>query len=336
MRRRDEPVAGGAWGACVKPGRREAAVGDLFTIAFLTALLSGGVTAAMPLLIAGLGEMISERAGVLNIGLEGMMLAGAYVGFVVALETGSPWWGFLAGLAAGSCLSVVMALFCVRLGLDQIVVGIAILITAEGVTSVLHRAQFGTTYPRLESVVGVKVPLLSDIPVLGAALFSQPMLVYLILGLVVAVWWVLRSTNLGLEWKAAGESPEALDVSGKDVVLTRSLGALCAGALAGLGGAYLSIIGAGIFVPFMTGGAGFIAIVLAMLARGRAVWVVIGAAAFGTAVSLTTALQLVGVVIPIDLVNMLPFVAVLVVLVVFARRVYLPAALGLPYERGRR
>lgn len=311
-------------------------MGELLTATFFSALLAGGVTAGMPLLLAGLGETISERAGVLNIGLEGMMITGAYVGFVVALESGSLWLGFVGGLAAGLVLSLLVTLFCVRLGLDQIVMGIAILVAMEGVTSVLHRAQYGTTYPRLDSMSGVEIPLLSRIPVLGDGLFSQPLPVYLTLLLVGAAAWILRATNIGLEWKAAGESPEALDVAGVSVARTRASAALCAGALAGLGGAYLSIVGAGIFVPFMTNGAGFIAIVLAMLARGRPIWVVIGAAAFGMTVSLATALQLVGIVIPIDLVNMLPFVAVLAVLVVFARRVYLPAALGVPYERGVR
>ncbi|HZK49861.1 MAG TPA: ABC transporter permease [Thermoleophilia bacterium] len=311
-------------------------MGDLLTAAFVSALLSGGVMAGMPLLLASLGEAISERAGVLNIGLEGMMLAGAYAGFVAVLLTGSHWLGLGAGLAAGMAVSVLMVGLCVRLGLSQIVVGIAILLTAEGVTSVLHRAQFGTTYPRLGSMAVLQLPVLSGIPVVGASLFSQPAPVYAGLGLVVAAWWVLRSTNFGLELRAAGEKPEALDAAGVSVVRTRSLAVLCAGALAGLGGAYMSIIGAGIFVPFMTHGAGFIAIVLAMLARGRAAWVVIGSFAFGMTVSLATALQLVGVFVPIDLVNMLPFVVVLVALVIFARRAYLPSALGLPYQRGSR
>jgi ABC-type uncharacterized transport system permease subunit len=311
-------------------------VGEVFTSAFFSALVAGGVTAGLPLLLAALGETISERAGVLNIGLEGMMIAGAYAGFVVALGTGSPWLGLAAGLGAGLVLSAAVALLCVRLGLDQIVIGIALLVSMEGVTSVLHRARFGTTYPRLESMPSVEIPLLSRIPVVGDGLFAQPLPAYLAVGLLLAAAWVLRSTNIGLEWKAAGESPHTLDVAGVGVVRTRTAAALFAGAFGGLGGAYLSIVGAGIFVPFMTNGAGFIAIVLAMIARGRPLWVLIGSAAFGMTVSLATALQLVGVVIPIDVVNMLPFLAVLIVLVLFTRRVYLPAALGVPYERGSR
>jgi ABC-type uncharacterized transport system permease subunit len=309
---------------------------DLLTTAFLSALISGAILAGMPLVMGALGETVSERAGVLNIGLEGMMLVGGYAGFVAALYSGSHWLGLLTGAMAGMALSLVMVVFCVRLGLDQIVVGIAILITAEGLTSVLHTAQFGTTYPRLDATPTVAIPLLSRIPVVGTSLFTQPLVVYLALGMAVLLWWVLRSTNVGLNLRAAGEKPAALDAAGVSVAATRSGAVLFTGAMAGLGGAYLSIIAAGIFVPFMTHGAGFISIVIAMLARGKAAWVVIGAFLFGASVSLTTALQLVGISVPIDLVNMLPFVVVMIALVIFARQAYLPASLAIPYVRGAR
>lgn len=304
------------------------------TATFLAAMVSGSILAGMPLLLAALGETVSERAGVLNIGLEGMMLVGGYAGFVAALYSHSSWLGLLGGVAGGLVTAIIVAVFCVRLGLDQIVVGIAVLITAEGVTSVLQRAQFGTTYPRLDAVATVDIPLLAKIPVLGASLFSQPLVVYVGVASVLLLHWVLRYSSVGLDLRAAGEKPSALDSAGVSVVRTRSMAVLVTGAMGGLGGAYMAIIGAGIFVPFMTHGAGFIAIVLAMLARGRAGWVLIGALLFGMSVSLSTALQLVGVNVPQDVVNMLPFVAVMVALVLFARRAYLPAALGTPYKRG--
>ncbi|MCZ7663512.1 MAG: ABC transporter permease [Thermoleophilia bacterium] len=308
---------------------------ELFTTAFVAALISGGILAGMPLLLAALGETVSERSGVLNIGLEGMMLMGGYGGFVVALYT-NPWLGLAGGLAAGVLTALIMLVFCVRLGLDQIVVGIALLVTAEGITSVLQRAQFGTTYPRLDAMPVFQIPLLSKIPAFGQSLFSQPLIVYIGFALVVVVHWVLGFTSMGLNLRAAGEKPQALDAAGVSVVATRSVAVLVTGGLGGLGGAYMSIVGAGIFVPFMTHGAGFIAIVIAMLARGRALWVLIGAMLFGMSVSLSTALQLVGVNVPQDVVNMLPFVAVMVALIVFARQAYLPAALGSPYTRGSR
>ncbi len=309
---------------------------ELLTRTFLTALVSGGLIAGVSLMFTALGETISERAGVLNIGLEGMMLVGAYIGFVGAYYGHSFWVGFAAGIAGGAFASLFMVVLCVRLGLDQIVVGIAITLAGEGITSVLQDTQFGSTYPRLGAPPTVTIPLLSDIPVLGKSLFDQPLIVYLGLAAVGAVSWIFRRTNAGLNLRAAGEKPEALDAAGVSVVATRSYAALCTGAFAGLGGAYLSIVGAGTFTPFMTQGQGFMAIVIAMLARGKPLWVVMGSFLFGISLSVATALQLAGINISIDVVNLLPFIAIMVALVAFARRSYLPPALALPYVRGAR
>ena len=182
----------------------------------------------------------------------------------------------------------------------------------------------------------VAIPLLSDIPVLGKSMFDQPLIVYLGLAAVGAVSWIFRRTNPGLNLRAAGEKPEALDAAGVSVVATRSYAALTTGAFAGLGGAYLSIVGAGTFTPFMTQGQGFMAIVIAMLARGKPLWVVLGSFLFGISLSVATALQLAGINISTDVVNLLPFIAIMVALVAFARRSYLPPALALPYVRGAR
>ncbi len=308
---------------------------DVFTEAFLTALVSGGILAGIPLLFAALGETVSERAGVLNIGLEGMMLIGAYVGFSCALYSGFTWVGLGAGLIAGMAVSLLMVLFCVRLGLDQIVIGIAITLAAEGLTSLLHGAIL-TDRPRLGTPELVAIPGLDELPVVGRSIFTQHLVVFLGIGLAVAVWWMFRSTTVGLSLKAAGDKPAALDAAGVSVYRTRSGAVLTAGAMAGLGGAYLAILGAGTFEPFMTNGAGFIAIVIAMLARGRAFWVVVGSLVIGMSLQLQTALQVARVDIPIDVVNMLPFLAVIVVLLIFGRKAYLPAALGVPYVRGAR
>jgi ABC-type uncharacterized transport system permease subunit len=300
---------------------------------FWTALISGAILAGMPLLLGGLGETIAERAGLLTIGLEGYMLFGGYVGFVVALYSHSSAAGLIAGLVAGMVGSLIMMFLCVRWGLDQIVVGIGILFLFEGMTSVAQRAQFGTTYPRLGNVPVVKIPLLDRIPAVGASLFSQPLVVYLSFLLVVVIWWVLKYTNAGLSLRAAGEKPKALDVSGVSVLKVRSIAALITGALGGLAGAYMAIIGAGIFVPFMTKGAGFISIVVAMLGRGKPGLVVVGAFIFGLTVSVGTALQIVGVSISTDFINMLPFLIVMAALILLARRSVLPAALAIPYKR---
>jgi ABC-type uncharacterized transport system permease subunit len=309
---------------------------ELLTRTVLTAVISGGLLAGIPLMFTALGETISERAGVLNIGLEGMMLVGAYVGFVGAYYSDSLWLGFLAGSGGGMLASVFMVVLCVRLGLDQIVVGIAITLAGEGITSVLQDAQFGKTYPRLGAPSTLAIPGLSSIPVVGKSLFDQPLIVYLGLAGVALTAWVFRKTNAGLNLRAAGEKPEALDAAGVSVLATRSYAALCTGALAGLGGAYLSIVGAGTFTPFMTQGQGFMAIVIAMLARGKPLLVVFGSFLFGISLSIATALQLAGINVSTDVVNMLPFLAIMVALVVFARRSYLAPALAIPYVRGAR
>lgn len=303
---------------------------------FLSALLFGAVTAAIPLLLAGLGEQMSEKAGVLNIGIEGMMITGAYVGFVGAYYSGSFWVGFAAGAAGGMAVAALMALLCVRIGLNQIVIGIALTLGLEGLTALLHHFQFSRSYPRLPAAEVTAIPLLSDIPLIGPALFRHHLVVYLAVALVVAMIWLYRRTQFGLNLQAAGDKPAALDVAGIDVIRTRTVAVLFTGAMAGLGGAYLSNVGAGLFIPFITNGAGFLGIVLAMLARGRPIWVLIGAMIFGGCLSMTTAAQVAGINVPIDVIQMLPFLAVMAMLVLFGRRASLPAALGIPYERGAR
>jgi simple sugar transport system permease protein len=304
--------------------------------------LAGGLLAGVPLMFTALGEAISERAGVLNIGLEGMMLVGAYAGFLGAYYGHSMWLGYLAGMGAGMLASCFMVVLCVWLGLDQIVVGIAITLAGEGITSVLYQSQFSETQPRLGGIHTAPIPMLDRIPVLGKTingefpLFSQPLLVYLGLAFAVLLAWVFRSTNIGLNLRAAGERPEALDAAGISVVATRSYAALTTGALAGLGGAYLAIAGTGGFQDFLTQGQGYMAIVIAMLARGRPIAVVVFSLMFGIALSLSGLLQIAGINLSPEVVHMLPFAAIIVALMLFARRAYLPPALALPYVRGAR
>jgi general nucleoside transport system permease protein len=303
---------------------------------FVSALVGGSVTAATPLLFAGLGEQISEKAGVLNVGIEGMMLAGAFGGFAIAYGTHAMWAGFVAGALAGALVASVMVLACVVLGLNQVVVGIALTLGVEGLTSLMHHFTFARTYPRLPEAAHWPLPGLAQIPIVGPALFDRHPLVYLSVLLCVLLAWTYRATYLGLDLAAAGDKPAALDAAGVSVAGVRSAAVLATGTLAGLGGAFLADVGAGIFVPFMTNGAGFIGIVLAMLARGRPFLVLAGALLFGASLSATTALQVAGVDVPTDVIQMLPFLMVMLALVAFGRKASLPAALGLPYRRGER
>jgi simple sugar transport system permease protein len=315
---------------------------QIWTQVFWTTAIAGGLVAGVPLMFTALGESISERAGVLNIGLEGMMLVGAYVGFLGAYYGNSVWLGYGAGMLAGMCAAAFMVVLCVWLGLDQIVVGIAITLAGEGITSVLYQSNFSSTQPRLGAAPTDPIPLLDRIPVLGktingeSPLFSQPLVVYLGFAFAVLLMWVFRSTNIGLNLRAAGEKPEALDAAGVSVVATRSYAVLATGALAGLGGAYLAIVGTGGFQDFLTQGQGYMAIVIAMLARGRPLGVVAGSIMFGIALSLSTLLQIAGINLSPEVVHMLPFAAIIAALILFARRAYLPPALAVPYVRGAR
>jgi general nucleoside transport system permease protein len=309
---------------------------DLLSQEFLTALISGGLVAAMPFLFASLGELVSEQAGVLNVGLEGYMLFGAFLAFVIAYNTGSETLGLLAGIVAGGAASLLMILLCVRMGLDQIVIGIAIILLAEGATSLIFDASYAESRPSLGTPSELGIPLLKEIPIVGESVFSQHVTVYIGIALAFVVGGILRRTSAGLSIRAAGERPEAVDAAGVSVAATRSWATLCAGALGGLGGGYLAIVSAGTFTPFITQGAGFIAIVIAMLSRGKGPWTIVGAVLFGMSLSIATALQLIGVDIQTDYVQMLPFITVIVVLVLFARRSYLPSALALPYVRGEK
>jgi simple sugar transport system permease protein len=308
----------------------------LFTQAFATAFIAGAITAGVPLWLAALGEQISEKSGVLNLGLEGMMLTGAFVGFSVALASGSFAFGFVAGALGGAAVALVMVLLCVVMHLNQIVVGIAITLALQGGTSLAHHVMYARDFPRLPRQTEWAVPVLSEIPVIGKAVFTHHPVIFMAVLLVPILAWIFRSTHVGLNLTAAGEKPAALDIAGVSVGWTRGLAVLSTGLLAGLGGAVMANIGAGLFVPFITGGAGFLAIVLAMLARGRPAWVLFGALVVGLAMSVTTALQVGGLQIPTDVVQMLPFTLIIVVLALFGRRAGLPAALGLPYQRGAR
>jgi general nucleoside transport system permease protein len=215
----------------------------LFSQAFITVLLFGAVTAAVPLLLAGLGEQMSEKAGVLNIGIEGMMITGAYAGFVGAFYAESLWLGFLVGGLAGLAVGALMALLCVRFGLNQIVIGIALTLGLQGLTALLHHIQFSRSYPRLPAAgntcdpgavgsAGGRAGVLQPAPAGLSRLRAGGVMVY-----------IYRRTQLGLNLQAAGDKPAALDVAGIDVVRTRTVAVLTTGALAGVGGAYLANVG---------------------------------------------------------------------------------------------
>jgi len=251
-------------------------------IAFLTGLAGATVTASTVLILAGLGELISERAGVLNLGVEGMMLAGALTGVVATVWTGNYWLGFFAGSLAGAALGSVHAFLCISLKADQAISGVMLTLLGIGLTSYFGSgwgdASFSGFPDRTVPVIG---DLLLEIPIIGPALFEGPATDFIALLLVPAVWWLLYRTNVGLELISVGEDPETADTMGIDVFKMRYIAVLTGGLLAGAAGAHLSLAFNNLWANEMSAGQGWIAIALVIFARWRPVRLLLGAYLFG-------------------------------------------------------
>jgi len=297
------------------------------------AVLAATVRNATPLIFAALGGLFSERSGVVNIALEGLMLIGAFAGVVGAYITGNAWIGLLTALAAGLVFALVHAVMCVTFEADQIISGTAINLLALGGTAFLLVEIFGSggTSPRVERFENIRLPLLADIPVIGRGFFDQSILVYMLYLLVPLTLFVVFRTPFGLRLRATGEVPEAVDTAGVSVTRMRYYGVAISGMLAALGGVYLSMSLLSAFSENMTNGRGFIA--LAALIFGR--WNPIGAAAaallFGFAQDIT--LRISQGVVPSEFLNMIPYVLTIVVLAGFGGRAVGPAAVGKPYRK---
>jgi len=228
---------------------------------FISLLLVAAVALAAPLLFAAVGEVISERAGVINIELEGMMLVGAFTGIWGAYLSGNVWVGFLAAGIGGLIIAVVHGVTCFVFLANQVVSGVVLNILALGLTSFGLDAVFSSTLNRsVGTLERVRIPLLADIPLIGPALFSQRLTVYLAFLLVPAAWWMLNRTSVGLAVKAAGERPDAAEALGVRVMRVRWVSLLTCGVLAGVGGGQLTLAGLGFFTPNVTAGRGFIAL----------------------------------------------------------------------------
>lgn len=278
-----------------------------------------------PLVLASLGELIGQRSGLLNIGLEGMMLVGAFAGFAVAQQTGSPWLGVALATALGVGLNLLSGVFTVWLGSDQVVVGTAFNFLALGVTGLGFRRLYGQSGQLLSS---------PDLPRLA----GLDVLVWLGLALIPLIWFLLQRTGWGLAARACGEYPSSVEAAGFRVHRIRFQALAVSGALAGLAGAHLSLGVAGTFAEGMTAGRGFLAIALVTFGRWRPVWVVLAGLLLGFAQSLQYSLQgkpVLGVQIPPQLWLALPYVLALLVLVFVGTRTVTPQALGQAYRRKR-
>jgi ABC-type uncharacterized transport system permease subunit len=299
----------------------------------MDALLEAAVRLAIPLLLAALGELIVERAGVINIGTEGMMLCGAFAGFAVGAATGSPWLGVLGAAGAAALVGALFGIFVVLRRADQIVVGTAINLLALGATGLAARALYAGAIPTGPSFSPVALPWLAQLPVIGPALFHQNALAYLALTAAALLAFWLARTRPGLRLRAVGESARSADVEGVDVVRVR-LGAILVGsALAGVAGAALSLAQSNTFTEGMTAGRGFIALTIVIFGRWRAGGVVGAALFFGAATAVAHRLQARGTDLPYQVSLMLPYVLTLLVLALATGRSRSPGDIGKAYSR---
>ncbi len=302
--------------------------------AALSSFLVSAVGLAVPLALAALGETVSQRAGVINIGLEGSVIWGALGGALGSLAGGG-YAGLLAGALAGGAAALVFAVFAVRLNTDQIITGTAVTIGSLGFTGALYQSRFGVTGValELETLPAWDLPLLSRVPVVGPALFDQAVTAYLAYVMVPLLAWFLFRTRWGLALRAVGESPEAAHAAGVPVVRTRMLAAVFAGLMAGLAGAHLSLAHTGTFTENMSAGKGFIAIAVVVLGRWRPAGVLAAALFFGGAEALQFALQAFDADLPYPLFLALPYVLSLAALAGWFGRSRAPEGLALPWPR---
>ena len=299
----------------------------------LAAFLEASVRLGVPLALAALGEAVSERAGVINIGLEGSIIAGALGGALGALWLDDAVLGVLIGAAAGMLLGAVFALVAVGLGGDQIITGTAITLAGLGLTGVVYQEVFGATGTALSipTLQPLALSRLAEIPLVGRALFAQAPTAYLAYALGPVLWWTLHRTRPGLEIRAIGEEPAAAQAAGVRVKTVRTATVLFAGLLAGVAGAHLSLAHAGTFAEGMSAGRGFIAIAVVVLARWNPALVLPAALFFGAASALQFALQASGSGVPYQLFLALPYVLTLVALAGGVGRARAPAALARPW-----
>ena len=298
--------------------------------------LERAMVAGTPLLLATTGEVICERSGILNLGVEGVMAMGAVVAFIVTMTTGEPWLGVLCAVGVGMVISILHAFASVSLQANQVVSGLALTMLGLGISGMMGKPYVGK--PLLIKMEDLSIPFLSDIPYLGKILFSQSPFFYLAIFLALAAWFFLEKTRLGIQIRSTGENPKATETQGINVVKIKYLCVLIGGGFSALAGAHLSISYSKSWIEGMTAGRGWIAIALTIFALwnpARAIW---AAFLFGFIFVVQYLLQPLG--ISPNFLSMLPYIATLIILLLISfkdpRRLNAPAMLGEPYKRGER
>lgn len=306
---------------------------ELTTAAIIVGILTSAVRLATPYLYGAIGEAIAELSGVLNLGVEGVMLLGAYGAFFVALQTGNLWLGVLVGMLIGLLMGLLMAYISVTLKAEQGISGIGLYMFGLGLSTLLFKTTIGTV-KTITGFQAIKIPLLGDIPFIGEILFNQSLPVYAAFLLVPIAWFILDKTTWGLELKAVGQTPAAADSLGVNVDRVRYIATCIGSMLAGLAGASLSLALVNLFQENLTAGLGFIAVALVYFGGWRPLGIMLGALLFSTVNAFQLWMQVLGVNVPADVMVMLPYLLTIVALALTVSRVRGPAAVNKPFERG--
>jgi len=315
-------------------------------VSLLTSILRIAIAAGASLVYATIGEIFTERSGILNLGVEGMMIMGAVTGFAAAFHSENQWIGVAIAVLVGGAMALIHAFLTISLRADQVVSGLALTLLGSGLASFLGQrlgpggtplvGQVGPRFPK------IPLPLLSEFPILGPSVFNQDIISYMMYIFVPVTWFFIYKTRPGLHLRAIGESPQTADALGVNVPLLRYLYTILGGMLCGLGGAHLSLSYTPGWTENLTGGRGWIVIALVIFATWDPLRAVVGALLFGGVNAIQFRLQAIGTTIPAAILNMMPYIFTILILVLitwgesFRRRVGAPAALGLPYMREER
>jgi general nucleoside transport system permease protein len=302
-----------------------------------TGLLQGGLLLSIPLIFGAMSGLVCERSGVINIAIEGQLLASAFVSAVVASLTGFAWWGLLAAPFAGAAISYLLATFAIKFSVDQVILGFVINVLVIGLTDFLYKKlliPFQNTWNSPPTFEVISIPILSKIPVVGPILFTHTIVVYLMFVIVSGVTFALYKTKWGLRTRAVGEHPTAADTVGIDVNKLRFRNVMIAGFIAGVGGAFYTVGSVGAFGKEMTAGAGFIALAALIFGKWSPIGALFAALLFGFATNLQSTLSIIGVAIPSEFMLMVPYIATIIAVTGLVGRVRAPAADGIPYRRG--
>lgn len=312
--------------------------GDLTVAAIVLGILHSGIRLATPYLYAALGETFSQRSGVLNLGVEGIMLLGAFFGFYANFQTGSPWLGLIAAAVVGVLMGLLMSVVSITFQAEQGISGIGLYMFGLGISNLLFKTMLGTVegvqgFSELKFCISESF-CLADVPVLGDIFFSHSVLTYGAFALVPVAYWVMNKTTWGLKVRSVGQNPQAADSLGISVSSIRYASVMLGSGLAGIGGASLSISLLGIFQENMTNGIGFIAVALVYFGSWTPVGVMLGALLFSSINALQLWVQVLDLPIPSDVAVMMPYLLTIIALAIPFRRSLQPAALTKPFSRG--